>query len=221
MVRMSRIVVPGCPHHVTQRGNRGQEVFLDDEDRRVYLGLVRRYAEKHHLAIWAYCLMSNHVHFVVVPAQENSLALTFHGAHTLYAMHFNTRTGDGGHLWQGRYYSTPMDDEHLWAAVRYVERNPVRAKMVAHAADYEWSSAQGHCGLRRDPLLDAAFPPPGQVQDWAEWLTNASEDNDAMTRLRRMTRVGRPCGGHDFLLALEEGLGRRVRRRKPGPRPKS
>ena len=219
MGRTARIVVPGCPHHVTQRGNRGVDIFADDEDRHAYLRFLRRYAVQYGLAIWAYCLMGNHVHLVVVPEREESLARTLHDAHTVYAMRFNSRMQVGGHLWQARFYSAPMDDEHLWAAVRYVERNPVRAGMVKHAADYPWSSAAAHCGIRHDALLSPEFPPPGQIEDWPEWLRNDG-DTRMIARIRRQTHTGKPCGDDEFLSALERKLGRSVKRKKPGPKPK-
>lgn len=189
MSRVARIVVPGFAHHVTQRGNRRADVFETDEDRHAYLRFLTQYADKHGLSVWAYCLMTNHVHLVVVPEREDSLAKALRDAHTVYAMRFNTRTRLSGHVWQGRFYSCPMDETHLWTAVRYVERNPVRAGLVSRAEDYPWSSAPAHCGdcpppcdegaspglsqpascrSGGDPLLSKEFPPPGVVPDWAE-----------------------------------------------------
>ena len=123
------------PHHVTQRGNRRANVFFEESDPRRYLLLLEDYARKYALEIWAYCLMTNHVHFVAVPTSAESLARSFRDSHQAYASWLNRRLGESGHLWQGRFYSTVLDDAHLWAAVRYVERNPVRAALVAHAAD--------------------------------------------------------------------------------------
>ncbi len=219
MSRIARVVVPGFPHHVTQRGNRCAEVFEDDEDRRTYLRFLKQYATRRGLAIWAYCLMTNHVHLVVVPEREDSLAKGLRDAHTVYAMRFNLRTGLSGHVWQGRFHSCVLDDAHLWAAVRYVERNPVRAGVVEHAEDYPWSSAAAHCGLRADALLSDEFPVKGVVEDWAAWLRN-EEDEDAVTRIRRQTHTGRPCGAPAFLTRLGSLLhrdlhpGKRGRKRK-------
>lgn len=219
MSRIARVVVPGFPHHVTQRGNRCAEVFEDDEDRRTYLRFLKQYATRRGLAIWAYCLMTNHVHLVVVPEREDSLAKGLRDAHTVYAMRFNLRTGLSGHVWQGRFHSCVLDDAHLWAAVRYVERNPVRAGMVEHAEDYPWSSAAAHCGLRADALISDEFPVKGVVEDWAAWLRN-EEDEDAVTRIRRQTHTGRPCGAPAFLTRLGSLLhrdlhpGKRGRKRK-------
>lgn len=220
MSRVARIVVPGYPHHVTQRGNRRADVFEDDSDREAYLRFLKQYTDRHGLAIWAYCLMTNHIHLVAVPQREESLGHALRDAHTVYAMYFNSRTRLSGHVWQGRFHSCPMDDAHLWAAVRYVERNPVRAGLVEHAEAYPWSSAAAHCGLREDPLLAADFPPPDVIEDWSAWL---AEDGDPETedRIRRQTHTGRPCGAAAFLDQLESLLHRTLRPRKRGRKPKS
>lgn len=220
MSRVGRIVAPGVPHHVTQRGNRRADVFVDDSDRHAYLRLLATACQRHGVALWAYCLMTNHVHVIAVPATERSLSLAFRDAHTAYALRFNSRYRLSGHLWQGRFKSCPLDEDHLWAAVRYVERNPVRAAMVPCASDHPWSSAAPHCGLGHDPLLDDRFPPPGVIDDWAAWLSDA---NDEVTdeRLRTHTRVGRPCGAPPFIERLERQLGRRLRPKPAGRKPKS
>ncbi|MFA6241146.1 MAG: transposase [Candidatus Hydrogenedentales bacterium] len=126
MSRFARVVVPGFPHHVTQRGNRQADVFEDDEDRRAYLRFLKQYAERRGLSVWAYCLMTNHVHLVVVPEREDSLAKGLRDAHTVYAMRFNTRTGLSGHVWQGRFYYAYLMNRisgprcAMWSATRCV-----------------------------------------------------------------------------------------------------
>jgi len=219
MSRVARVVIPGFPHHVTQRGNRRAEVFEVDADREVYLRFVKQYSERHGLAVLAYCLMSNHVHLVVVPTRETSLSLALRDAHTVYAMYFNTRTKLSGHVWQGRFHSCPMDESHLWAAVRYVERNPVRAGLVAQAEAYPWSSAAAHCGLRHDPLLSRDFPPAGVIDDWQAWLSEG-EDERAVNLIRTHTHTGRPCGSHAFVEQLEQLLQRVLRPNKRGRKAK-
>jgi putative transposase len=151
-------------------------VFDTDEDRVLYLDLLHRYANMHGLGIWAYCLMANHVHLVAVPQDAQSIALCLHGAHRLHALRRNRRAGVTGHVWQGHYYSCGLDDRHLWAAVRYVERNPVRAGIVARAEDYPWSSAAAHCGSRANLLLANDFPPSHDVRDWAAWLAEPDDE---------------------------------------------
>jgi len=221
MSRVARIVAPGFPHHVTQRGNRRADVFEVDADYRAYLGFLRQYAEKRGLSIWAYCLMTNHIHLVAVPAREESLGAALRDAHTVYAMYFNSRTALPGHVWQGRFFSCPLDERHLWAAVRYIERNPVRAGLVARAEAYAWSSAPAHCGFKTDGLLSDEFPPKGVIEDWSAWLQEGQKDDEAEERIRRQTRTGRPCGSSTFLDHLENLLQRTVRPKKGGrPRKK-
>ena len=215
MSRVGRVVVAGFPHHVTQRGNRGADVFESDVDREAYLAFLRKYSQRHGLAVWAYCLMSNHVHLIVVPIREESLGHALRDAHTVYAMHFNTRTKMTGHVWQGRFHSSPLDEAHLWAAVRYVERNPVRAGMVERAEDYKWSSARNHCGLGEDLLLSGDFPPPGVVEDWRAWLAEGDEEG-AVGRIYQQTHTGRPCGSGEFIDHLESLAGRSLRPARRG-----
>jgi putative transposase len=146
MPRIARVVVPDHPYHVTQRGNGRQPIFLDDADRLCYLSWINDYSLKHHLSLLAYCLMENHVHFIVLPGKEDALAKTFSIAHMRYAQYFNRKRKGSGHLWQGRFFSYVLDETYLMAAMRYVERNPVRAKMVEKPWQWEWSSAAAHVG---------------------------------------------------------------------------
>lgn len=207
MGRIARIVVPGLPHHVTQRGNRRCEVFFEPRDRQHYLSLFRKYAAEYGVDVWAYCLMTNPVHFVLVPEKPDSLSDALRDAHTAYALRFN------GHLWQGRFFSCVLDDEHLWAAVHYVERNPVRAGMMARSEEYPWSSAAARCGLRQDDLLSPRFPPAHRLTNWSEWLSR--EEPPETEAIRRQTHTGRPCGSPDFLADLESQCKRRL---TPGKR---
>lgn len=215
MARLARVVVPGLPHHVTQRGNRGINIFRDDGDRRVYIRLLRKYQAQYPISVWAYCLMSNHVHLIVVPQKEGELSLWLHDIHATYAQYLNDKLDENGHLWQGRFFSCPLDEEHQWAAIRYVERNPVKALIVQHAKEYPWSSAPAHCGLRRDPLLAKDFPHDGLIDDWQTWLLK--EDESKTKAIRAATKTGRPCGSSQFIDQLEQKLGRVLHCRKPGP----
>jgi putative transposase len=147
MARIARVVVPDFPHHVVQRGVRRMDVFFSADDRQEYLNLLSQSASKHALDFLAWCLMSNHAHFVVVPRQERSLARTFGEAHRRYTRMVNFREGWRGHLWQERFHSYPMDERHLLAAFRYVERNPVDAGLVEREEDWEWSSSRYHLGI--------------------------------------------------------------------------
>jgi len=218
MARLARVVVPGVPHHLTQRGNRQEDVFFADADRRNFLSLLGEQCEPYGLQIWAYCLMSNHVHLVAVPATSDSLGRAMRRLNSQYAAYVNRRQQWSGHLWQGRFHSTPLDEAHLWAAVRYVERNPVRAGIVPRAEDYTWSSAAGHCGLAADQLLSGDLEQADHVGNWRAWLLD--EDDQAVRMLRERTRTGRPCGPAEFVERLEKLVGRPLTARKRGRKPK-
>jgi len=211
MPRIARVVVPGLPYHITQRGNRREDVFFCDADWRRYLELALEYSIQFGLQILAYCLMTNHLHLVCIPLLATSLARVFKPVHSQYAQYLNNRLCICGRLWQDRFFSCPMDDEHLWAAIRYVERNPVRAKMVVRAEDYPWSSAASHCGLHLDPILSPLpLLRPPQTSNWSSWLADP-EDETVLANIRLHTRTGRPLGHEDFVTDLEFRLGRRVR----------
>ena len=147
MTRIARIVAPDIPHHVVQRGVRRMDVFFSDDDREQYLSFLSEAASEHASEFLAWCLMSNHVHFVVVPHDVGSLAAVFGEAHRRYTRMVNFREGWRGHLWQERFHSYPLDESHLLAAGRYVEMNPVRAGLVLKPEDWSWSSARYHVGL--------------------------------------------------------------------------
>ena len=153
MPRIARPVAPGVPHHVTQRGNRREAVFFSDGDRAAYLACLADHCRKHAVEVLGYCLMTNHVHLVVVPTSANGLEKVFRPLHTHYALSVYRQRGWSRHVWQGRYFLSPLDEAHFWATMRYVERNPVRAGLVRRAEDYRWSSARAHCGLQQDPVL--------------------------------------------------------------------
>ena len=214
MPRIARVVVPGMPHHVTHRGVRRSDVFWDDSDRWLYLQLLRVACRDFLLRVWAYCLMTNHIHLVAVPEQEDSIAKVFHWVNGAYDQRFNRRYGLSGNLWESRPHSAVLDEHHAFAAVRYVEMNPVRAGMVATASDYKWSSARVHCGLARDPLVDLSWPEPDRIPDWGAWLREPGEDE--VDRLRRSTATGRPCGDDSFIRSIEDLTKRSLTPKKRG-----
>jgi len=155
VARLARVVAIDVAHHVTQRGNRRQFILTSDSERSVYLDLLRESAERHCLSVVGYCLMSNHVHLVVIPRKSESLASTLKDTHGRYASYWNAAHHSSGHAWQGRFYSCPLDPAHLWEALRYTELNPVRAGMVQSAEQWKWSSAAVHCGTAEpDACLD-------------------------------------------------------------------
>jgi putative transposase len=197
MPRMARIVYPGVPHHIIQRGNRRQRVFFSDEDKALYLRLLVTWGERAGVRIWAYCLMDNHVHHVAVPEREDSLAVAIGQTHKLYTIIVNKREGWSGYLWQGRFISFPMDMSYLYRAMRYDELNPVRAKIVAKATDYRWSSARAHVLGASDPLV-SGNPLRMTCSEWEAYLSKGLTDNEtALFRAHEST--GLPLGDDDFL----------------------
>lgn len=214
MSRMARVVVPGIPHHVTQRGNRRQQVFFCEADHRFYLELVGERCAQRGVEVWAYCLMPNHVHLVMVPHAQDDLHRSLAFAHQKYTRHINLREGWRGYLWQGRFASFPMDEQHLLAAVRYIELNPVRAGLCREASDWPWSSARAHVSGVDDVLVTTA-PMCSRVGDWANYLSEGT-NRDVSDVIRRHSRTGRPLGSDAFIHQLEQQTGRRLRKLKPG-----
>lgn len=210
MARVARFLEPGLPYHVTQRGNYRQDVFASDDDRCEYLDLLKRYATKYDLELWGYCLMSNHVHLIAYPTLPTSLARALATTHMVYAQRQHKRHGVVGHLWQGRFFSCALDDEHLVQAIRYVEMNPVRAGMVGRPDEWEWSSARYHLGQRQDVLLENARWPDREMLDQWEDLLHVEDTEEAVQALRHSTRTGRPLGSKAWMKALEEKTGRRL-----------
>ena len=226
MPRLARTVAVGCAHHITQRGNNGQDVFFVDDDRRVYLELLAEQAERHGLEITGFCLMRNHVHLVAVPKAEEALAKAVGRTHFRYTQYINRFHKRSGHLWQGRFYSCALDRRHFWLALKYIERNPVRARLCRKPWRYEWSSAAAHVdaefGKRGQVQLAARnVPVPGfldlskwyKVMSAEQWRAELGEGLTEMEteRLRLRTHTGRPLGSDGFLSKIETALGRRVR----------
>jgi len=220
MARIARVVIPGVAHHITQRGNNAQDVFFVDDDREAYLELLKQQSDKYGLEVVGYCLMTNHVHLVAKPLKEDSLANAIGRTHFVYTQYINRLHGRRGHLWQNRFYSCALDEGHFWQALRYVERNPVRAKMVRQAWKYPWSSAGVHTGGSDSTgLIDAeAWRHISEGRDWKETL-KGPESEENLRSIRLNTRTGRPLGSDRFLSKVEAMLGRRVRALSVG-RPK-
>lgn len=209
------------PHHITQRGNRREDIFFTEEDREAYLSWLKEYCEKFGVEILAYCLMTNHIHLVDVPSADDGLQRVLKPLHMRYAQRINRSRGWKGHLWQGRFFSSPLDEAYLWAAVRYVECNPVRAGMVSRAEDYRWSSAAAHCGKQLDSLLDLASGLSrkfSEIEDWSAWLAEGDETEE-LQMLRRNVEKGLPCGSDGFVQKLGRQVGRLLEYRPQG-RPK-
>ncbi len=221
MARIARLVVPGLPHHVTQRGNRRENVFFCDDDYRLYLDLLSERCRKAGVEIWSYCLMPNHVHLILTPATPQGLGRALGEAHRRYSSVINARLRVTGHLFQSRYGSVAMDEEHLMAAARYVALNPVRARLVARAQDWRWSSVgahlagkdagQGDCIVATAPILQRCA---GRFAD----LIDAEPDARHMAALRGAETIGRPLGSERFLDEIAALTGRDARPAKRGPK---
>ena len=169
MAASARTIVPGCPHHITQRGNRRQKVFFRDDDYRAYRDLVAHWAFFYGVEVWCYCLMPNHVHLLAVPCSKDAFSRAFGQAHRRYTRMVNARFNWQGHLWQGRFSSTVVYNESLLATARYIEMNPVHARLVKSPEDYEWSSAGAHIDGRPDCLARGG-PFPSLADEWKAFL---------------------------------------------------
>ena len=210
--------MPGIPHHVTQRGNRRMETFFCDEDYAEYLALMAEGCSARGIEVWAYCLMPNHVHMVVVPESEDGLRRGIGEAHRRYTRMVNFREGWRGHLWQSRFASFPMDEQYLLAAARYVELNPVKARLAATPESYPWSSAAAHLSAKDDVLVKVE-PILELAPDWRGFLA-AGDAAEYGRAFERHERTGRPMGGKRFILMLEKAIGRVLELQKPGRRPR-
>ena len=217
MPRIARVVVPNIPHHVTQRSNRKQTVYFKDRDYEEYLILLRKFSVKFDVSIWAYCLMPNHVHLIAAPHDPDGLTRAISEVHRRYSQMINRRFDWKGHLWQTRYASCPMDQTHLLAAARYIERNPVRAGLVKKSEDWSWSSARHHLGIQNDHLISSDDLLPGLVNDWSVFISS-DIDNEKRSRLQMHQNTGRPLGDHAFVELCENLLERKLKPAKPGPR---
>jgi len=212
MPRIARIVIPGLPHHVTQRGNNRHTVFHTRDDYRHYLALMTEQVRRWPVQVAGYCLMPNHAHLVLTPQCEDGLARAVGRTHFRYTQYYNVTHQHSGHLWQNRFFSCVLDEAHSWAALRYIERNPVRAGLVACAEEWPWSSAAAHLG-QDDPtgLLDlATWRTTMPFPQWQETLRLPEED-EALQRLRVTTQTGRPIGDDTLLDVLEATIGHRLR----------
>lgn len=213
MARLARLVVPGLPHHVTQRGNRREKTFLEESDYALYLDLLCESSARARTEVWAYCLMPNHVHIILVPSDEDGLRRTFADLHRRYTGFINARARTTGHLWQGRFGSVVMDETHLKNAVRYVTLNPVRARLVGRAQDWRWSSARAYLAGADDHVVKVA-PMLERIGEFADFLDETFDEDRDYAALRRGETIGRPVGDPAWLKALEKRVGRALAPRR-------
>jgi REP-associated tyrosine transposase len=220
MARIARFVVPGLPHHLTQRGNRREAVFFGDDDYELYRDLLASQCRKNGVACWAYCLMPNHVHLILVPDREEALARALGETHRRYSSVINARLRVTGHLFQSRFGSAVMDEDHLVAAARYVALNPVRARLVGRAQDWRWSSVRAHLKGRDDGLVTVAPLIERSAGRFADWIETPAAP-EALSALRAAETIGRPLGSRAFLDQLALATGRDPRPKRRGPKPKN
>jgi len=218
MARLARIVIPGLAHHVTQRGNRREAIFFEDGDQEIYLDLLAEQTLKADVAVWAYCLMPNHVHLILRPTRSDDLGRAVGETHRRCTNFINARGRWTGHLFQSRFASVVLDDDHLIRAVRYVSLNPVRARLVARPEEWKWSSVRAHLAGVEDGLVKVR-PVLDRIPHLKELLQVETEDD--FGELRRAEATGHPLGRPEFVTGLEGRLGRKIARRSPGRKPRS
>ncbi|MCX6564002.1 MAG: transposase [Candidatus Aminicenantes bacterium] len=218
MARIARVVVPNVPYHILNRGNHRQEVFILESDKLLYLKLLGENGKEFEISFLAYCLMDNHLHLVAIPKTKDSFAKGFGETNRKYSSIINIRESWTGQMWQGRFKSFPMDESYLFEAVRYTERNPVRAGLVKKASDFLWSSAAAHITGAGNPLL--ALCDPSKYISVDDWVSYLDEDNneDSVAKIRKHTRSGRPLGSESFVVQMEALTGRKLTAAAPGRR---
>jgi len=218
MARLARVVLPGHPHHITQRGNRRQDVFFQDSDYSDYLQFLKEWCDRERVEIWAYCLMTNHVHLIVKPEESSNLAKAIGETHRRYTRMINLRENWKGFLWQGRFASFPMDEEWLLRAAAYVELNPVRAGMVKEPWEYRWSSIHAHLSGEDKDQIVAPTRLLELVDDWGEYLDRARVQEP--DEIRKHECTGRVLGSTRFIEQAEVRLGRKLKKERPGRKKK-
>lgn len=219
MARLPRLVLPGVPHHVTQRGNRREQTFFEDGDYALYLDLLAEASKRSGVEIWSYCLMPNHVHIVAVPSDQDGLRRTFRYVHRHYTGYINARLRVTGHLWQGRFSSVAMDEAHFVAALRYIAFNPVRARLVPRYEDWPWSSTRALISGQDDNVATVA-PAIERVGNFSAFLSEDFDEAMTYAAIRKAESTGRPIGSPAWLADMEQKTGRTLTPQKRGPKPK-
>jgi putative transposase len=218
MARLARIVIPGLPHHVTQRGNGRARTFFSNANYALYRDMLAESCRAADVEVWAWCLMPNHVHLILAPSDADGLRRALAPVHRRYAGIIHAERKRTGHFWQGRFGAVVMDEDHLAAALRYVSLNPVRARLVARAQEWRWSSTRAHLHGKEDGLT-ALAPIRERFPRFADLLAVPPEP-EAFARLRAAESIGRPLGGEGFLGRIERATKRRLKPRKRGPKPR-
>ncbi len=219
MARQARIVLADTPHHVTQRGNRGDKIFFEKADFETYIDLLREQCDDKGVSIISYCLLPNQVHLIALPRTDDALAAAIGETHRRYTVHINAKNNWRGHLFQDRFFSYVMDDRYMLRAARFIENLPVVSGIAPKADNYLWSSARTHVRLAENPLVTEKVVLK-IMPDWASFLDRPM-DTQEMDSIRLHLQTGRPRGSDGFLDAVEATIGRTVRPQKRGRKPKT
>lgn len=210
MARQARVTLAGIPHHVSQRGNRGEPVFFEKADFESYRAFMAAQCAEHNIEIWAYCLLPNQIHLIAQPHRPDDLARAIGEAHRRYTCYINEKKAWRGHLFQDRFDSYAMDEGALTDAAHFIETLPVMARIAPKAGNYLWSSAKAHLQNRDDSFVVPQKPLLDRVSDWEAFLSMPLP-RKIMDDIARHLQTGRPRGGNHFLNDVEQTLGRRVR----------
>ena len=218
MARIARVIAPGFPHHIIQRGNRRQKVFFNEDDYNEYLTLLNGYSHRFKTDVLTYCLMPNHIHLIVTPHEDGNLVKAIGETHCNYTRFINFREKWRGYLWQGRFSSYVLDERYLLAATRYILLNPVKARIAKKPWDYEWSSAKHHMRLNNSSLVKDSLL-QGLIGDWKDFLATAPDNND-IKLFQLHERTGRPLGDNTFIEKLESLLKIDLKKKRAGRKKK-
>ncbi|MBU1852945.1 MAG: transposase [Candidatus Omnitrophica bacterium] len=219
MSRIARLVAVNYPHHVVQRGNNKQAVFFDDDDRVVYLELLRKYSSRCNCEVCVYCLMKNHIHSIITPFLDNSLSKMMQKISLIFTQYSNKKYKKTGRLWECRYYSSIIEkEEYLWAVSRYIERNPVRAKLVSKPYEYRWSTANNSIIKDRYSFIKQIWHNRGEREAYENFLNMPDNRND-VKKIEKATFKGVPIGTEKFINEITGELGVIINQRPVG-RPK-
>lgn len=207
MPRQNRYIIPGLPHHLFQRGNNKQNVFPELKDKDFFVKEVKRQAEENNVRVGAYCLMTNHFHFLLFPDTKESFIKFVKSVSQKHSQFFNRKYKRTGKVWENRYKLNIVDPEACWVLARYIERNPIRAGLIERAEDYECSSARVHlCGGIDNLVTEDILK--GKREEYIEFFHEKDADNEKeLCRIRDVIQQQKAMGSKDFLEKLQEQFG--------------
>ena len=223
MARLPRLNLPHIAQHVIQRGNNRQACFFGDDDYRIYLDKLKEYSQKYQVAIHAYVLMTNHVHLLMTPSTEKGVSQLMQSLGRYYVRYVNQTYKRSGTLWEGRYKSTLVSDEQYFLTVsKYIELNPVRANMVAHPAEYPWSSYHHNACDKNNDLISFhdCYLALGKTEETRKTVYQSLFQQQLsliiLKEIREATNKAWVLGDNRFKEQIEQQTGRRVSPNKRG-----